>query len=133
MKKEGIVIGVLVILLLIGVIAIFVFYNQNNQLKLRNTNLESDRAQLSSDKEALLSERDSLRAELQKVQSKNQMLESDVSSLYKTCITDNICKGHYPGISWKCNNIGDFAEDSVASHTCICDQNCKLNATEIKK
>jgi hypothetical protein len=60
------------------------------------------------------------------------MFENDLKELEKTCPTSNACKGRFPGISWKCNNVGDLADSATASHTCICTSDCILNITQIK-
>lgn len=81
----------------------------------------------------LTAERDSLRADISSLQNKYNLLEQDVAKIYKTCIKENACKGHFPSVSWYCNNVGDEADYSIASHVCICDSKCDLNATQISR
>lgn len=133
MKTEKMVIGILIIVLVIVAALAIILYINNHQLKLRNNQLEADRAQLSNDKESILIEKEQCRNESQSLQSQLKLLQEDVTKIYKSCITDNICKGHFPGIRWKCNNVGDPTSDATASHICECDSSCQLNATQIIK
>lgn len=133
MVFKRIIIGILFILLVITAVYAFILYNDNNQLKSRNNQLEADRAQLNTDKENIIIEREQCRNDSQNLQSQLKMLQEDVNKIYKGCIADNICKGHYPGIRWTCNNVGDQATDATASHICVCDSTCQLNATAIVK
>jgi outer membrane murein-binding lipoprotein Lpp len=134
MKNLTIVLAVLIILLTGVVIFAGIMYNKTTLLNSEIDKLNSQVSGLNDDKSRLVEERDSLRSNLTALQSKTQMLEEDVTALYsKTCHLDNACKGHYPGIRWLCNNVGDLADNNTASHTCMCDVSCQLNATEIKK
>jgi hypothetical protein len=72
-----------------------------------------------------------LNSQLKSLQNQYNLLQQDVAKIYKGCIKENACKGHYPGVRWYCNNVGDEVTDH--SHTCVCDSGCNLNATEIKK
>jgi len=132
MGKTKVVIGVLIAVVVLIAIFAGITYNKNTQLNSRNNQLEADRAQLSSDKEKILNERELCRTEVQNLNSKLSLLQEDVNRIYKSCITNNVCKGHYPGVRWNCNNVGDTAETNP-SHICVCDSSCNLNATEIKK
>jgi len=132
MGKKSVIMGVLIAIIVIVCILTGVLYNKNVNLTSQNNQLEADRAQLSSDKEQILNEKEQCRTDVQNLNSKLSMLQEDVSKIYKGCITQNICKGHYPGVRWNCNNVGD--ETNVnPSHICVCDSSCNLNATEIKK
>jgi outer membrane murein-binding lipoprotein Lpp len=132
MEKKSVIIGILILAVVALVIFVAIGYNKNVNLTSRNNQLEADRAQLSSDKEKVINEREQCQTEVQNLNSKLSMLQEDVSKIYKTCITQNVCKGHYPGVRWNCNNVGD--ETNVnPSHICVCDSSCSLNATEIKK
>lgn len=127
---------VLVLAVLLVVVAIFagIMYNKTTLLNSESDKLNSQISALNNDKSQLIDERESLRSDLAALQSKTKMLEEDVTAIYsKTCNLDNVCKGHYPGIRWLCNNVGDLADNNTASHTCICDVSCQLNATEIKR
>jgi len=130
-KRKLIVVSLIVFLIIIGIVAIVEFKNISD-LKNRNNQLEEDRAQLSKDKEGLMVERDQLNSENQVLTSKMKMMEEDVNQIYRSCMTQNACKGRYPGIRWNCNNVGDTT-DVNPSHICVCDSSCNLNATEIKK
>lgn len=133
MEKTSVVIGVLIALIVIVCILTGVLYNKNVKLNSDNNKLSQDRDRLNQEKEGLLKDRERLRSDIDSLNSKLSMLQDDVASIYKGCITQNICKGHYPHVRWKCNNVGDQADDATASHICVCDSSCNLNATEIKK
>lgn len=122
MKKSLITIG-LIVLIVLGFASAGYFYVQNTNLNSQNDDLESQNAQIRD-------EREQCRTEVQGLNSKLSMLTDDVAKIYKTCITDNVCKGHYPGVRWNCNNVGD--ETNVnPSHVCVCDSACNLNITQI--
>jgi hypothetical protein len=70
-----------------------------------------------------------LTTERDNLQEKYDLLIDDVREIYKTCRDGNACLGHYPGVSWYCNNVGDEVDDY--SHICICDVSCEFKATEI--
>lgn len=91
-------------------------------LKKTNSDLLTERGQLKDEIE-------SYKAKIAKTDAELAKLQEDVAKIYKTCITNNACKGHYPGISWNCNNVGDEVSDP--SHTCVCDSACNLKATAI--
>ncbi len=78
----------------------------------------------------LNNENQNLNSQLNELQGKYGLLVDDVAKIYKTCINENVCKGHYPNVSWYCNNVGDEAITNP-SHICVCDSSCQLNATEI--
>lgn len=123
----------ILLVLAIVILAVFVIiqYSKNVSLTSRNNQLEADRTQLSNDKQQILNEKEQCRSEVQTLNSKLSMLQEDVNKIYKSCITQNVCKGHYPGVRWNCNNVGD--ETNVnPSHICVCDSACSLNLTEIK-
>jgi hypothetical protein len=132
MDKEKVIIGVLIVLL-IGV-GIFAVMNMTKVKSLQNENavlvddknkLGADNEQLMRDKEAIVDEKNNLMSEL-------DMLKDDVFQLKKSCITENACKGHFPGIRWTCNNVGDAITGDMASHVCVCDDLCNLTATFVK-
>lgn len=77
----------------------------------------------------LNSENQNLTLQLKSLQDDYDLLIDDVAEIYKTCLTENACKGRYPGISWYCNNVGDEVDDP--SHVCVCDSSCSLSAKEI--
>jgi len=131
MIDRRVIFGVLIVLIVLaGVLAGFL-YNQNVNLLSKNNQLEADKAQLNSEKLQVIDEREQCRTEMQSLNSQLTMLQEDVSKIYRGCI-QGACKGHYPGVRWNCNNVGD--ETNVnPSHVCICDSGCNLNATEISK
>jgi outer membrane murein-binding lipoprotein Lpp len=134
MGNKNILIPVLIILLIGVIIFAGMMYNKTTLLNSEIDKLNSQVSGLNDDKSKLVEERDSLMSNLTALQSKTKMLEEDVTAIYsKTCHLDNVCKGHYPGIRWLCNNVGDLADNNTASHTCICDVSCQLNATEIRR
>ena len=131
MGNRNILVLVLTVLLVGVVIFAGMMYNETTILNSEISRLNSQVSALNNDKSQLIDERESLRSDLTSLQSKNKMLEEDVAEIYKGCIIDNVCKGHFPGIRWLCNNVGDPADDNTASHTCVCDSKCQLNATKI--
>ena len=124
MGKNNLII-VLGILLVILLGAVLYFYIQD-----KNSKLEIDR--LIQDNENLTQKNANLNDKIKILDDKLDVLQKDVEKIYKSCPTGNVCTGHFPLISWNCNNVGDSAEND-ASHICFCDPSCKLNATEIKK
>lgn len=123
MKKEGLIIGALVLLLISVSIFSVLTYNKTVFLNSEINRLEDEKAQALNERDALMAENDNLKDKL-------LMLQQDVSEIYKGCINDNACKGHFPGVRWNCNNVGDEVDDP--SHVCECDSSCNLIATEIK-
>lgn len=117
MKRGKILTTILIVLIILVSILAIVVYNKNNQLI-------SERDQLSREKAELINEREQLRNEKQDLNSKLSMLQDDVFKLKKSCINDNICKGHFPSVRWKCNINGDAVNDG--DRTCFCDDNCNL-------
>ncbi|VVB83848.1 Uncharacterised protein [uncultured archaeon] len=116
MKKGGnlpviILISVVIILVLILIYGVYTGFKVKAEIKRLNSQI----AQLSEDKNNL--------------QKNYDLLIQDVAQIYKTCIKENACKGHYPGVSWYCNNVGNEVDNP--SHTCVCDSSCNLNATQI--
>jgi hypothetical protein len=77
----------------------------------------------------LSAEKENLTLQLNTLTVKYGMLQDDVFQLKKSCITQNACWGHFPGVRWYCNNVGDAVNDP--SHICVCDDTCNLNATLI--
>lgn len=97
--------------------------NELNMLSQENQNLIEKNDRLDTDILNLASQRDAL-------QKNYDLLYQDVQKIYKSCPTENACKGRFPGVSWSCNNVGDDTIDP--SHICICDSSCNLKATPIK-
>ena len=126
---------VLVLAVLLVAVAIFagIMYNKTTLLNSEIDKLNSQVSTLNNDKSQLVVERDSLRSNLTTLQSQINMLQQDVAQIYKGCINNNACKGRYPGVRWLCNNVGDQADNNTASHICVCDASCQLNATAIAK
>jgi outer membrane murein-binding lipoprotein Lpp len=85
--------------------------NQINQLTIEKQNLKQDYDELKEDYD---------------------LLRLDVQKIYQSCINEGPCKGHFPEVSWYCNNVGDEISGSYsASHICVCSSACEMNATEI--
>lgn len=122
-----ILISIIIILALIIGYGIYMGY----KIKAEVTFLNNQVNQLSEERDNLISERDNLKTDLDNLQEKYGILILDIQKIYKSCITENACKGHLPGVTWYCNNIGDEVSDP--SHTCICDSSCNMKATEIPK
>lgn len=125
MKKEVVAIIIISLLLIGSVVYLFMLYNKNKELELNNS-------QLNTDKNKAVSDMEQCRVDLEEKKSELTMLNQDVSNIYKGCITDNVCKGHFPNIRWYCNNVGDETKENP-SHICVCDSSCSLNITEIKQ
>jgi len=121
-SKTLIIILISIIVILLAILGYGVYTGL--KAKAIITSMQAEIIQLTNDKNNLQQEKDNL-------QAKYNLLEQDVTKIYKGCIKENACKGHYPGVSWYCNNVGDEVSDY--SHTCVCDSSCNLNATEIKK
>lgn len=125
--KKGVsklaIILISVIVILLGILAYGVYTGVRVKAEINS---------LQSEKNQLVLEREDLRIELDSLRGEYNLLKDDVAKIYKTCIRENVCKGHFPLVSWYCNNAGDEADYSIASHICFCDNRCDLNATEIK-
>jgi outer membrane murein-binding lipoprotein Lpp len=133
MGNRNILVPILIIILIGVIVFAGIMYNKTTLLNSEIDKLSSQVSALNNDKSQLIEERDSLRSNLTALQSKTKMLEEDVAQIYKGCINNNACKGHYPGVRWLCNNVGDLADSNTASHICVCDASCQLNATAIAK
>jgi hypothetical protein len=125
MKKETISIIIISILLIASVSYLFVLYN-------KNTKLNQEYNLLNEEKNKAVNDMEQCKSDLDKKNSEYDLLLEDAKTSEKTCMTDNACKGRFSGISWKCNNVGDLADENSASHICICSADCVLSATEIK-
>jgi len=126
MKKEVWIIIVLAVLAVIFGILAYIGYNETKELDSQVIQLNADKEQLFNDKENALIENKKIRDEL-------QLLNEDVAEIYKSCITQNACKGHFPGIRWYCNDVGDAVSDmTLASHLCECDNVCELKTTVVQ-
>ena len=117
--KNKILISVIVVLSIILIYGVYTGFKVRTELN----NLNSQIVQLKDEKE-------SLQNKITELESKNNLLTQDVAKIYKTCMTENVCKGRFPSVSWYCNNIGDEVADY--SHICVCDSSCNLNATQVK-
>jgi len=133
MGNRNILMLVLTVLLIGVIIFAGMMYNKTTLLNSEIDKLNSQISELNEEKTKLIEEKDSLKSNLTALQSKIKMLEEDVAEIYKSCHLDNACKGHYPGIRWFCNNVGDLADENTASHICVCDLTCQLNTTEIQR
>ena len=133
MKSNNILLAVLIVVLIGAVAFAAMMYNKSHFLNSEIDRLNSLVSSLNESKSQLIQERDLLKSNLTDIRSEMQMLQEDVSAIYKGCYHDNACKGHYPGVRWLCNNVGDQADNATASHICVCDSSCQLNATAITK
>lgn len=114
----------IVLISIILVLAIILGYGLYTGFKVK-TLLNSMQEEINQ----LTTERNNLSSQLDDLLIKYDMLKDDVFNLEKSCITDNVCRGHFPLVRWNCNNVGDEVNDP--SHICFCDNNCNLNATVI--
>jgi len=132
MKKESVITGALILGIIVIAIFAAVEYSKNVKLNIRNNQLEQDRTQISKDKEDVMAQFEQCRANTQSLNSKLSLLQEDVAKIYKTCMTQNACRGRYSNVRWNCNNVGDETNTNP-SHICVCDSSCNLNITEIKR
>jgi len=126
MKKVGskltiILVSVIILLSLILIYGVYTGFRVKEEL-----------ANLNSQITNLIAEKNDVTFQLDSLQKNYDLLKDDVARIYKTCITENVCKGRYPNVSWNCNNVGDEAYTNP-SHVCFCSSSCQLNATEMKK
>jgi hypothetical protein len=84
---------------------------------------------LNSEIVQLTEEKKTINDELGDLQSKYNLLKDDVFTMKKSCLTENACKGRFPGARWYCNVDGD--EVNNPSHICVCGDDCKLSAMQI--
>ena len=77
----------------------------------------------------LNAEKQDLKTSLDELQEDYDLLRLDVQKIYQSCINEGVCKGHFPEVSWYCNNVGDAVNDP--SHICVCDSSCAMTATAI--
>jgi len=122
MKKENIVIGISVLFILILCILSIVLYRNNIALGIERDNFLQE-------KEELLDEREGLRSEIDSLNSELDLLKDDLLRMSKSCISEGICRGRFPNVSWYCNVVGDEVSDP--SHICYCDSSCNIKITEI--
>jgi predicted nuclease with TOPRIM domain len=123
MKKEGsklVPILIIIIVILAGILIYGVYTGMKVKEEFRNLN-----SQISN----LVSEKNNLTSQLDSLQGKYNLLKDDVFEMKKSCLSENACKGRFPGVRWYCNNVGD--EVSNYSHICVCDNACNLNVTAI--
>jgi len=132
MDKKSVIIVVLLVILIVAAVVFILGYFKGQQLVGRINQLEQDRSQMSKDKEDVMAQLEQCRSMSQIDHSKLNMLMEDIAYVYKTCITQNVCKGHYPNVRWNCNSVGDEINVNP-THICVCDSSCNLNATEIIK
>ncbi|MCX6750873.1 MAG: hypothetical protein NTZ83_05425 [Candidatus Pacearchaeota archaeon] len=130
--KERRSILIIILVSIIVILLIILGYGVYTGFKVKTMiiSLDNQVAQLSAEKNNLISERDTLHADKDILQQKYDLLYQDVQNIYKSCITQNACKGRFPGVRWYCNNVGDEVNDP--SHICICDSSCNLKTTEIQ-
>ena len=129
MKKENIVIGISVLFILIFCILSIVLYRNNIALGIERDNFLQEKDALSQEKEELLDEREGLRSEIDSLNSELDLLKDDLLRMSKSCISEGICRGRFPNVSWYCNVVGDEVSDP--SHICYCDSSCNIKITEI--
>lgn len=125
MEKEKVIIVVLILLAVVISVLAGVLYS-------KNIKLNADYGALTVEKNIAVEDVEKCRGDLQNMDLKLNMLQEDVNKIYRTCINENACKGHYPGVRWNCNNVGDETNINP-SHICVCDSGCNLNATQVKQ
>jgi hypothetical protein len=121
MKKNVTVIMLVSVIVVLSAVLVYGVYTGIRVRTIINS-LNSQIEQLSEEKENLI-------VQLNTLTVKYGLLQDDVFQLKKSCITQNVCWGHFPGVRWYCNNVGDAVDNP--SHICVCDSNCNLNATQM--
>lgn len=129
MKKESIFIRICILLILIFCVFSFVLYKKNVTLGIERDNFSHEIESLSQEKEELLNEREELRSKIDSLNSELDLIKDDLLRMSKSCMSEGICRGRFPNISWYCNVVGDEVSDP--SHTCFCDSSCNLKITKI--
>lgn len=89
--------------------------------------VKAEIANLNSQINNLVNEKNNLTSQLDDLLVKYDLLKDDVFNLERSCISENVCRGHFPFIRWNCNNVGDEVPDY--SHVCVCDNSCNLSIT----
>jgi cell division protein FtsL len=135
MKGKKILITVLISIIIILALVIGYGVYSGAKIKAEITSLTNQVTQLNEEKNNLVLERNNLVSDFDILKKKYDLLYDDVQKIYKTCPTENACKGRFPGVSWYCNNVGDeidIGKDiNSASHICVCDVSCNFKATQI--
>ena len=127
MEKKSIIIGILTVLLLAAIIILIYGYFKGTELASRINQLEQDRTQISNDKEQVITQLDACRIQSQTDHEKLNMIMQDWSNIQKSCITENVCKGKFPFMRYKCNAQGDAVDNG--DKICECDSNCNLKVS----
>ncbi|MDD5253666.1 MAG: hypothetical protein PHG05_01000 [Candidatus Nanoarchaeia archaeon] len=121
MKSEKIIIIVLIVILFIGIIFGFCKYKQlNNEISI----LSESNQNLLSEREQLLKEREDCRLETNGLKESLNLLQEDVFKIKKSCLTENVCKNRFPGVRYKCNDLGEAHDDGTK--LCECTDNCEV-------
>jgi cell division protein FtsB len=123
MQKRGskltiILISVIIILSLILIYGVYTGMKVKEEFRNLNSQISN-----------LVAEKNSITQELDTLQAKYELLQDDVFEMKKSCLSENACKGRFPGVRWYCNNVGD--EVPNYSHTCVCDNACNLIITAV--
>jgi len=129
MQKKSLSFWILIVLLIIALAFVGYLYSENANLQSEKGKLIQDNELLTSENAILTTDKENLLDKVASKDSQLSMLQSDVESIYKSCVTQNACRGRYPNVSWLCNNVGD--EASNPSHTCVCDSSCNLKTTQL--
>jgi len=132
MKKSGIVIIILSVLLVIAVCILIYGVFQGIKVKgiivglqERNNWLENDRTQISEDKNDLMAQFEECRTQSQTDHEKLNMIMQDLAQIEKSCPSGSgICSGKFSFLRYKCNEQGDAVDNG--QRVCECDQNCEL-------
>lgn len=127
MEKKSIALIILIILLLVAIAILIFGYFQGTALMSRINQLERDRVQISNDKENVMAQLEQCRNQSQTDHEKLNMIMQDWSNIQKSCITDNVCRGKFPFMRYKCNAQGDAVDNG--DKTCECDTNCNLKVS----
>jgi hypothetical protein len=112
MKERGKIVTIILLVIIFILVAIL-GYGVYTGIKVK-----AEISSLQSQVQQLTKERDEL-------QRKYGLLQDDVFDMKKSCLKQNACLNHFPGVRWYCNNVGDEVDNP--SNICVCDENCNLS------
>jgi len=121
-ERKSILVTILVSIIIFLLIILGYGVYAGFQVRAQVANLNNEIVKLTIEKE-------NLNSDLKSLQQDYNLLYEDIQKIYKSCLNEGPCKGHFPGMSWYCNVYGDEVNDP--SHICVCDSSCKMNATEL--
>ncbi len=122
MRRIKILSVILAFLFIVNFVFSYICYKKNVEIK-------ENLALLIEERDSLILEKELLKSDLNYANQRIGLLVEDVANIYKGCINEEPCKGHYPEVRWYCNVEGDEVSDP--SHVCVCDASCQMSATQL--